>query len=163
MLRFVKILHTLGAIGLMGGLAGFVLLSARAQPTAQAALAVRASLEGLFVWGLVPSMLLCVLSGFLSMGLHRPFRDALWAGLKGVSGLSVLELTLHLQSQAREATALAAEALGGHAEPLAWEGLRHTEVVLGWVLLLLTLLNIVLGVWRPRFRFIHGLPQARPD
>jgi hypothetical protein len=160
MLRLLKVLHTLGAIGLMGGLMVCLVLVGRPAPGPAATEALRHALDAVFVWGLVPSMLVCVVSGFASWMVHRPFRNALWASLKGVSGLSVMEVTLHLQSQAREATALAVQAVAGAPQPLAWAEVRHTEEVLVWVLLVLSFLNIVLGVWRPRFSFIRGLPQS---
>jgi hypothetical protein len=161
MLRVIKVLHTAGAPGLMGGLAAYVILiRVGAGQGPLGALAVRRCIDGLLTYLLLPSMVVVVVSGFLSMIVHRPYRDALWAGVKGVSGMGVLELTLHLQSQARDARELMEQALGGHPDAEALGELLHFEWVCVWLLVVLAVGNVALAVWRPRFGFIRGMPGA---
>jgi hypothetical protein len=161
MLRFIKFLHSLASIGLMGGMAALVVLLRAATEAAPSTFAgLRGSIDLVYRWLLVPSMVLVVLSGFVSMFMHKPFRDALWVSLKAVSGVAVLEFTFRLQGLAREATALAVQTEAGTAPPGELADALRAEWLLLWMTLVVCLANVVLGVWRPRFRFIRGLPQS---
>ncbi len=141
MVRFIKILHTLSAIGLMGGVAAFVVLrSAGPSPGDPAWPSLRHALDGLHARLVVPSMLICLFSGLASMFAHRPYWNALWAWLKALSGMAALELTFRLQGVSN----------GLLTEPDPTESLR-TEWSSCWVLLAVALLNVVVGVLRPKF------------
>jgi hypothetical protein len=85
LVRFIKILHTLGAIGMMGGLAACMVLVLSGPRASTAAFAtVRHTIDALHTWLVLPSMLVCVFSGFLSMFVHKPYWNALWAWLKAI-------------------------------------------------------------------------------
>jgi hypothetical protein len=143
MVRFIKILHTLSAIGLMGGVAAFVVLrSAGPTPDDAAWPTLRHALVALHARLIVPSMLLCLFSGLASMIAHRPYWNALWAWLKALSGLAALELTFRLQGLS---TSLSTETnLAELATDLRLEGSSC------WVLLTVAFLNVVVGIVRPK-------------
>jgi hypothetical protein len=143
MLRLIKIFHTLGAVGLMGGTACCLVLLAAGTGAAP-------GIDALFQRVLVPSMVVCVLSGWVSMILHRPYWNALWAWLKGVSGMAVLEFTFRVQGLSRDVST--PDVPGDQAA--IHEALR-LELSGLWVLLGLGLLNVVVGIWRP-FRALQS-------
>ncbi len=89
----------------------------------------------------------------LAIAAHPPFHNAGWAWIKAALGVSVLEGTLGgIAGTAREAAIISAEVARGTAEPARMNGaLRHEWGVL-WLILLVSLVNIVLGVWRPKLR-----------
>jgi hypothetical protein len=144
MVRVIKILHTLSAIGLMGGVAAFVVLrSAGPTPDDAAWPALCHALVVLHARLIVPSMLLCLFSGLASMIAHRPYWNALWAWLKALSGLAALELTFRLQGLS---TSLSTET---NLTDLT-TGLR-LESSSCWVLLTVAFFNVVVGIVRPKF------------
>jgi hypothetical protein len=152
LVRFIKVLHELGSIGLMGGVAVVMVVRSRAQlPEAPAYFELCHAIDVSYRWIIIPSLALCVFSGFASMMVHRPYWNALWAWLKGASGAVVLNICCRMQTMAHRATD--AEYLRDRAQ-LAdvfrgeWSGL--------WLLMILSLLNVVVGIYRPRFRQITG-------
>lgn len=152
LVRVIKVLHTLGAVGLMGAAAAFAVLRAKGpSPLAEAHAALAPAIAALFGALAVPSMVLCLASGFASMFVHKPYRNAGWAWLKGFSGLLVLQLTFRLQSLTL--------ALPGTEPQELPEALRTERVVLG-LLLAACGLNVVVGVWRPKLH--RAAPVASP-
>ncbi len=153
--RYLKLAHTLGAFGMAGGIAAFMLLLANGpEPGATAEyLALR---EGLYTISrslVLPSMALIFLSGVLSMAVHFPFQNALWVWLKLGAGFLIFESMLAtLDAPARRAVAATKQALAGE--------MNEPELVASitepwgawWVILILAGLNVVLAIWRPRFR-----------
>jgi fructose-specific phosphotransferase system IIC component len=88
MRKSLKILHTLAACGMVGAvLAYMVLLLAAPQDTATAYAELRQSIAALCDYLLLPSLALVLVSGLLSMAVHRPFLDKRWAWLKAALGL----------------------------------------------------------------------------
>jgi len=161
MKRFLKVLHTLGAVGLMGGFASVLVLAgaAAAQPP-EALAAVRAGLEVVATWLLLPSLLLVVLSGLLGIGVHRPFHNAGWVWLKAATGVLLFEATLHLQASAKDAALLSRLALEGEGDAAILAEVLRGERLGLLVLLGVCLANVVLGVWRPRLTRAPALPEA---
>lgn len=154
MKRSLKLAHTLAAIGLMGGLAAYLVIVATAPRDSLAAfLALRESLVVVAKWLILPSMLLTLVSGMLAMAVHPPFHNAGWVWAKLVSGVLIFEGTLSaVDTKARDTARLAAELAAGSGEgkePLL-EALLRGEWVGLWTMLALCLANVVLGVWRPK-------------
>lgn len=152
--RLLKLLHQLGAIGVMGALACCVVLVVVAPRESLAEYAaLRAGIEAITRWVLLPSLALVLVSGLLAIAANRAYTDAGWAWVKALLGLVMFEGTLiTIQASARRAAEVAsAAAASGTANPGALEPLLRTEWAGLWTMLVLSLANIVLAVWRPRF------------
>ncbi len=153
MKKFFKVLHTLGAIGLMGGYAAYLLLSIKgshADPEAFAA--VRANIAAICSWLLLPSMALVTMSGLFSIAAHPPFANAVWVWIKAFSGLSIFEGTFGVQAHAKTVAELAAKAAAGEGDPAQLAAQVHSERLALGFLLFVSLANVVVGVWRPKFQ-----------
>ncbi|MDJ0940816.1 MAG: hypothetical protein QNJ00_13730 [Woeseiaceae bacterium] len=155
MRRFLKFLHTAGAIGVAGGLAAFMLmLSAAPEIGATPEYAtVRSTLALVSRWLILPSMALVFLSGILSMAVHFPFQNALWVWIKLGAGFLIFESMLAtIDAPARDAALAATRAVAGEID--AAELAREVVDRWGawWTILVLAILNVALAVWRPRFR-----------
>jgi hypothetical protein len=154
MRKLMKFLHTVGAIGLTGGLGTFMLVLATGPELSNigAYAAMRTSLEALSGWVIVPSMGLVTTSGLLAMAVHYPFMDAPWVWIKGVSGVLVFEATLGaIDGPAERGAEAAAQALSGEIDLAQLAALVDDKWVAWWVLMGLATANIVLAIWRPRF------------
>lgn len=147
--RSLKFLHEIGAIGVMGSIAACIVLMATA-PT-RSPVAYAAVLQGVAAiskWLLIPSLAIVLVSGLFAIAATAAYKNAAWAWIKALLGIGTFEGGLMtVGASTRQAAELAA-AGGSHADGLAqvlrteWGGL--------WILATLSLLNIVLAVWRPR-------------
>lgn len=149
----LKVLHQLGATGVMGALACCVVLVIVApQDSLVEYAALRQGIAAISRWLLVPSLLLVLVSGLLAIAANRVYMDAGWAWIKAALGLVMFEGTLlTIQSTATRAAEIAALAAdSGLADPVALEPLLRTEWAGLWTMLLLSLANVVLAVWRPK-------------
>jgi hypothetical protein len=152
MRKLLKILHTIGSCGLIGGLAGYMAIWAFApQETAADFAAARLIIGVLGNFLLIPSLGVCLVTGLLAMAVHRPFQERRWVWVKAALGIGMFEGTMGLvQSKADYAARVSTE--------LADKGAASTgsDVASGWPLLTfvmaLAILNVVLGVWRPALR-----------
>jgi hypothetical protein len=153
MKRLLKFLHEVGSVGLMGALLCHVALLVHAShlPPAEY-LVVRRAIEVITRLVLFPSLIVVLLSGLLSIAVHSPFHNAGWVWVKAALGVPVLEGTLAgVQGTARDAAELAAKVAAGQpipADAMA-DVMRHEWGGLG-VITVLSLVNIMLAVWRPR-------------
>ena len=155
MRRLLKFLHTMGAIGLMGAMACLlVLLAFTPAPTSIPQYAVmRGAMGAIATWIFLPSLALTLVAGLLAMGVNRGYHSAGWALAKLATGILIFEggfsgVVGPMQDEAeRSASALAgqADAAATLAQTLGPE--RNTL----WVLLAVAVVNVVLGIWRPRF------------
>jgi len=146
------VLHTASAIGVTGAIATFLVLRAQGPAAGHSGyVEVRHGIDAAYRWLAVPSLVVCVLSGLLSMVVHRPYWNAVWAWLKAATTAALLGLTLRMQSVARDITS--PEVLGHPAELL--DSLATERKGL-WMLLVVLLINVVLGIYRPR---LVGPPQ----
>ncbi len=151
--KTVKILHSVAAAGLIGGLAAYmVLLVAAPQGTAEAYAALRESIDVVSDYVLMPSLGLALVSGLLSMVVHPPFLDRGWVWIKALLGILMFKGVLTIVSaKADYAARKAAEIAAGTAPPDALDQLLALEWGTLWGVMAISVANVVLGVWRPRF------------
>lgn len=153
--KVLKLLHTLGAVGLTGALLGhIVLLSVLAEGSTLAEQAiVRDAIATLARWVLLPSLTVVLTCGLLSLAAHPPFREARWVWTKAALGLSIFEGTLvSVQGPAVRNAQLTAQALAGDLDAEGLTNAMHDEWGALWVILSVAVASIVLGVWRPSLR-----------
>lgn len=150
--RLLKILHEIGAVGVLGALASLVVLVATAPTDSLVAYAAtRHGIAAISKWLLVPSLLVVVVSGLLSMIATRPYMNAGWVWVKALLGIGMFEGTLlTIAASARRAAELSAQAAAGHGDAAQLEAVLRTEWGGLWVLIVVSVLNIVIAVWRPR-------------
>jgi hypothetical protein len=150
--KFLKILHEIGAVGVMGSFAACLVLVVTAPTHSLIALAaVRQSVADVSKWLLMPSLVLVLVSGLLAIAATSSYHNAGWAWLKGLLGLGLFEGGLLAVSDgARRASELATLAASGQGDPAQAAQVVHSEWVGLAVMLTLSLANIVLAVWRPR-------------
>jgi uncharacterized membrane protein len=145
--RTLKALHEIAAIGVGGGFAACLVVGATADTTSGADLvAARQAIAAVARYMLVPSLALVLVTGLLAMAVTRGYRDAGWAWLKAFLGLSLFEATLVTVGASGRLAELTAA--GADASLLA--SLWHSERNTLWMLLGLSVANVVLAVWRPR-------------
>ncbi|MEE4173682.1 MAG: hypothetical protein V2I57_05465 [Xanthomonadales bacterium] len=154
--RTVKFLHTFTGLGLVGGLAAYMLVLWAGPPVTSLSeyAAMRTSLAAVSKWLIMPSMLGVIVSGLIAMALNFSYMEAPWAWLKLLSGVLVFEGSLGGIDGPAQATALlASQALAGEAEAAATiaAGVKN-EWIAFWTLLFLSAANIALATWRPKFR-----------
>ena len=155
MKRFLKFLHTLAAIGLTGALATYIILLGTApEPSSLAEYAaVRQGIAAVGTWLLLPSLLVVLSSGLLSIAAHRPFLEARWAWVKALLGLAMFEGTLMgIQGPAEHAVSITGKALAGDIDPARVPDLLHDEWRTLWFILALAVANVALAIWRPGLR-----------
>jgi len=153
--RILKILHELGAIGLTGALAAYMILLATAPDDSLAEYAaVRRGIEAISGWLLVPSLMLTLVTGLLAIAAYSPFQNAWWVWIKAALGFPMFEGTLiTIDATAQHAAALSARAVAGEADPALMADLLAAEWRSLWLILALSIAQTVIGVWRPRMRW----------
>lgn len=152
--RLSKLLHEIGSAGLLGGVAAELVFAALARRDPAAAIALRRGIVALSDWVLFPSVLLLAFSGILSTLISRALWNAVWVWLKMGLGVPLVEVSLGpLRSGARDAAALLAQAAVkplGPADAEALADALHRERSAVWMIIVLSVLNIALAIWRPR-------------
>ncbi|MEM7081562.1 MAG: hypothetical protein AAF465_02430 [Pseudomonadota bacterium] len=154
MRRTVKFLHTVAGMGLAGGLAVYigVLHAAPDHATTIEYAGTREALAFAVKWIILPSMLITVVSGLIAMIVHPPFMDTPWVWVKALTGLLFFEATLaSLDAPAQQAAAAMAQAVAGEIDPETLAELVRNEWGAWYMLLGLSIANVALGIWRPRF------------
>jgi uncharacterized membrane protein len=151
--RLFKFLHTLAAAGLTGGIAALavVVILAPASIGTVSYVPIMVAMAKIAAWVIGPSLVLTVVTGLLAMVANPAYYDAGWVWAKAATGLALLEGGLRiigpLQDEAKRAGAALASA--SNAADLA--SLLTSEENTLWLLLAVSVANIALGVWRPRF------------
>jgi len=154
MAKLLKTLHEIGAVGVMGSFAACIVLVATA-PTQSLIeyAAVRQGIAAVTKWLMVPSLAIVTISGLLAIAANKAYVDAGWAWLKALLGISMFEGTLlTVAGSARRAAELSSMAAAGQVDRDQLAEVIHTEWGGLWLLLILSLVNILLAVWRPRFQ-----------
>jgi hypothetical protein len=151
--RFLKFLHTIGAIGLMGAMAALlVLLSAAPPPASIAGYAlIRGAMGDIATWIFFPSLALTLIAGLLAIAFNKGYQNAGWAWVKAASGILVFEAGFVgvLGPMQREAEQ-SAMALAGQIDPAALATTLTAERGTLWVLLVVSVVNVIFGIWKPR-------------
>lgn len=153
--KTLKLLHELGAVGVMGALAAYIVLLVTApQDSLVEYAAVRRGIAAITQWLLLPSLVLCLISGLLAIAATRAYMDAGWAWLKALSTVAMFEGTLlTINASARRAAEISAlAATTGDADPSLLAPILRTEWIGLWTILALSFANVLLAVWRPRLR-----------
>jgi hypothetical protein len=151
--KLLKALHEIGAIGAMGSFAACIVLLATAPVHSAVDLAAASrGIANIMHWLLMPSLALVLLSGLLAIALNKAFHDAGWAWLKALLGISLFEGTLlTVGASTRRAAELTSATLPDPVDPAELARLLHGEWGSLWLMITVSLANIVLAVWRPRF------------
>jgi hypothetical protein len=152
--KLIKALHEIGAIGVMGALAAYLVLVATAPEQSLAGhAAVRQGIAAVSKWLLVPSLLLVLVTGLLAIAANRAYMDAGWAWIKAILGIVIFEGTLmNIDGTAQRAASLTAAAAAGEGDAALLAALLRTEWLGLWTMIALSVANIVIAVWRPRLR-----------
>jgi hypothetical protein len=150
--RLLKALHEIGAVGVMGSFAAWIVLVATAPTDSMVAFAaVRHGISAITHWLLVPSLALVLITGLLAIAATDAYKSAGWAWLKALLGVSVFEGTLlTVGAGARRAAELSTLAASGGDDPAQLAQVLRSEWSTLWLLLALSAVNIALAVWRPR-------------
>jgi len=153
MRKSMKFLHVLGACGMIGALVTwFILLAVAPQETPQAYADLRASIAALGNYLLVPAMGTTLVSGVMSIAIHHPFQNLKWVWVKALLGIPVFEGTLSLiGAKADRANAMAQRMLEGEVSRDAIERAVASEWQHLGLILALSVVNVLIGVWRPSF------------
>jgi hypothetical protein len=102
-------------------------------------------------WLLVPSLAMVLISGLLAIAANESYKNAGWAWVKALLGLSTFEGTLlTVGASARRAAELSSMAVTGRGDSIELAQVIRTEWGGLWLLSALAVVNIVLAVWRPR-------------
>lgn len=152
MRQTLKFLHTLASSGLIGALACYiVVLLCAPSGTQQTYADMRQTISAISNYLLLPSLFVALVTGLLSMAVHRPFQEKRWVWIKALLGIGMFEATLAIiQSKATTAAVVARKIADGTEPPGALDAALSTEWSSLYAILALSIANVVLGVWRPK-------------
>ncbi len=154
MKRTLKFIHSISGTGVIGALAAMILLlTITPEPTSLEEFAqMRKGIGQITNYLLFPSLGVVLVSGLLSMAVHRPFHNKGWAWMKLGLGVSMFEGTLFaVHGPARKAALESQRALTENIDPAALAALVEGEWGSLWVIMGVSVANVALAVWRPRF------------
>ncbi len=164
MRKATKFLHTVGSLGYAGAMAALVILHG-ALPTpdeVERYTTLRIVMGSVAQWMVFPSMIGILVSGLFSVAITPAFQNAGWVWAKLATGILVFEGTLvTVQSPMELGAERARQALTGEL-PVAELGALQTNTGALWILLGVALVNVALGVWRPRL-FPTLAPRPTPQ
>ncbi len=142
----------MGAIGFMGSLTCLLVLARFAPPPGSLSeyALIRGAMAEIAAWVVLPSLVLTLVPGLLAIAVTRGFHDAGWAWIKAATGILIFAGGLHALAPIQEEARLSAETLAGRLDSTSLAGMSPGEIGTLWLLLAVSTLNVVLGVWRPR-------------
>lgn len=151
MRKSVKVIHTLAACGMIGGLVGYlVLVRYGLQGTPVQYADLRQAISVLCDHLVVPAMLVTILSGFLSMLVHKPFWRAGWVWVKALTAIGIFEATMAaVKWKAGFAAETSLKIASGEAPASALEDIDREWGAVA-VVIALAVANVIVGVWHPR-------------
>jgi hypothetical protein len=152
MRRILKILHELATVGYMGAIVVIMVLLVGAKGLSpEGYVAIRAGIAAVSTYVFMPSLGLVLLTGIAAMAANPAFQEAEWAWGKLLLGVVVFEGSLiGIAGNADRAALVAVDIVAGVAAPDAIAAIERHEWGALWIMLVVSVINIVLGVWRPR-------------
>ncbi|MDQ0327141.1 hypothetical protein J2R99_003010 [Rhodopseudomonas julia] len=166
MRKFLKVLHTLASCGLIGGIACYMILLIFAPQETPANYAdMRQAIAAIADYVLIPSMGVAIVSGLLSMAVHRPYQDKGWALLKLAMGILMFKGVLTVVGGKADYVAAVSRrvANGEPAADVLQQAIGHEWGAL-IVIMALSVANVILGIWRPkRLRPKWARSEERPQ
>ncbi len=155
MRKALKFVHTLAGVGLLGALITLSIAIVQIpSPVEQPELyvAFRNLMDAIARWLLFPSLIFTLIAGMLSMVVVKSYLHAGWVWAKLATGIIMFEGTLlavqgPMQKEAEQARAILAAGEGFEKLGTRLDG----ELYSIWILAAVCVLNVFLGVWRPRF------------
>ncbi|MHA7873563.1 MAG: DUF2269 family protein [Hyphococcus sp.] len=150
--KVLKILHSIAACGLIGGVGCYMLLLVAAPHDTPAAYAdLRGAISVISDYVLLPSLMVGIVSGLLSMVVHQPFLDKGWVWIKAATGILMFKGVLTIVSaKAAYAEGVAQKIAAGEAPAGALDSMLALEWWTLVAVMAISIANVVLGVWRPR-------------
>ncbi len=152
MRQILKFLHTLGAIGMMGAMASLGVMLLFAPPATALAeyAALRVAMGAVAKWVFMPSLGVTLIAGLLAIAASPAFHNAGWAWVKAASGILIFESGFigvrgPMQREAEDSL----KAIAGQFDPALLGVSLGAEKMTIWILLAVSVANVVLGVWRP--------------
>jgi len=151
--RLFKFLHSLAAAGLTGAFAALavVVILAPSSIGTAAYVPIVTAMAKIAAWIVGPSLVLTVITGLLAMVANPAYYEAGWVWAKAATGLALLEGGLRVIGPLQDEAKRAGAALASRADAADITRLLTSEVNTLWLLLAVSVANIALGVWRPRF------------
>lgn len=114
-------------------------------------LSYRQLLRQVAYWILLPAMGTTIVSGLLAIAVHRPFHGARWAWLKAIMVVWILEGVLGgLLGPADRGLRLAEKSIVTQSDLVELNKVAEQEWGVAWLIIIIAIVNIALGVWRPR-------------
>ena len=153
--KSIKFLHTMGSIGYLGAILALAVLHGLlpAPSELQEFATLRIAMGAIAEWILLPSIGIVLVSGLFAIAATPAYQSAGWVGVKLATGILVFEGTLvYVQAPMERAALQARAALEGEVSVAELAAPLPAEWGSFWVLGAVAVLNVVLGVWRPRFR-----------
>ena len=155
MRKILKFAHTLGAVGLLGAMAALLVAQVELRTIASTAdvHSIVILMDHVARWILLPSLGVTLVSGLLGMAVVPAYHGAGWVWAKLATGVLTFEGGLMaiqgpVQKLAEEAAASAAAGVVVTVAPAQIDALQGSLATL----MAVAIVNIALGIWRPRKR-----------
>ncbi len=157
--KSLKLAHVAGATGFCAALLALLVLHASLPDPRQIEqfAMLRIAMGNVASWLLLPSMLLVVVSGLISMAASEVYKNAGWVWLKLATGVLVLEGTLvYVQGPMERAGREGLRALAGEIDPATLATTLAAERNSIWIILGVAAVNVVLAIYRPKLSRRHS-------